>query len=100
MMSTTNSDRATSISNEAYELLDRFVGGLDDIIYELAEDKAKQKNRDSSTMEARIKIDVEDVKFAAQIVIDALKEQLGADIPHLSSIMEDIESCYQKKARR
>ena len=51
-------------------------------------------------MEARIKIDVEDVKFAAQIVIDALKEQLGADIPHLSSIMEDIESCYQKKARR
>lgn len=61
----------SSISDEAYTLLDSIVSGLDDAVYDLALEIARQRRKDDEG--APILIEVEDVENAGTVVADALK---------------------------
>lgn len=79
------------MSSEAYDLLNCFVSGLDDIIYEIAEGIASAKNKRTSA--GTVQIDKDDVRAAAQIVFEAIRDQAGKAIPQV--VAEQIEQMHQ-----
>ncbi len=76
-MSTVNKSRKSSMTSKAYDLLDCFVSGLDDVIYEVAEQLAVEKGRVEKGV---VEITHEEVQEAADIVFRAIREQAGKSI--------------------
>lgn len=62
---------SSAVSSDALELLDCFHSGLEDIVYEIAEDLAKK--RKGTPEKAPIQIEATDVVTAGNMVLDAIK---------------------------
>ena len=79
----------SEMTGKAYELLDCFVSGLDQVVYEIAESLAKDAGQlnDAGVVEIQHK----DVKAAAELVFKAIKE--NADIP--KDALDDINEMHQ-----
>jgi hypothetical protein len=83
--------RTSSMTGEAYDLLDCFVSGIDDLVYEIAESMAAE--RGSVTGDGVIEIDQNDVKRAADAVFQAIREQAGKSIP--KAVAEQVETMHK-----
>ncbi|HLQ44371.1 MAG TPA: hypothetical protein VK137_06565, partial [Planctomycetaceae bacterium] len=75
---------------EANSVLDSFTAGLDDVVYDIAERIARQRNPSVASPE----IDVEDVKKAAEIVLQGVRDavargQLPSDFETVLNEMRD-----------
>ena len=95
-MSTATSPVSRSyISREASDVLDCFTAGLDDVVYEIAERIARQRNPSVASPE----IDVDDVKKAAEIVLQGVRAaaaqgQLPGDF---GTVLNEMRECFQAK---
>ncbi|MFC1757217.1 hypothetical protein ACFL2H_00410 [Planctomycetota bacterium] len=97
-MSTANDSKQSSITGEAYDLLDCFVSGLDDLVYEIAEAEAKGNDR---VVEGVVEINRDDVKAAAELVFNAIRSQAGPAIPEaLEQMLAGMEDCFHAKCER
>lgn len=87
----------TVIANDAYDLLSCFANEFDDILYEVAEQIARQ--RGNVTHDGLVQIDFADVKQATGIVLQALRKEASMpDAPeYLASIVDDASSCVESK---
>ncbi len=83
-------DRSSSMTGEAYNLLDCFVSGIDDLVYEIAESMAAARG---SVNDGVVEIDQHDVKRAADAVFNAIREQAGKTIP--KDVAEQVESMHE-----
>ncbi len=96
-MPTTHESKNSSMTSRAYDLLDCFVAGLDDVIYEIAEAIAKSKGH---VIEGVVEINDEDVKEAAESVFKAIREQAGKSIPAVeASQIDEMHECVLEKCR-
>ena len=98
-MATANDTKTTSeMTSEAYDLLDCFVSGLDDVIYEIAE--AIASNKGQVTEDGTVEICQDDVKEAAQSVFMAIREQAGKSIPEaVRQQIEEMHECVLLKCK-
>ncbi len=93
------SSSQSSISGEAMDVMDCFVAGLDDVVYELAEQIARKRD---PAVES-ILIEVPDVQEAARLVFQGLREasergQLARSFePVLNEMQESFQSRCEKK---
>lgn len=94
-MSTANESRNSSMTSEAYDLLDCFVAGLDEVIYEIAESRAMAKGQEKDGV---VEITKDDVREAAEIVFDAIQKHAGTAIPQeRADEIEKMHQCVLKK---
>jgi hypothetical protein len=86
------------ISGEGLELLDCFVSGLDDMIYELAEEIAKKRDPSSSEV---VQIEAEDVRNAAELVYGHLRSlvKTGKLPETIESVIGSMERCCCGRGR-
>jgi hypothetical protein len=97
-MATANHSKNSEMTSEAYDLLDCFVQGLDDVIYEIAETIAREKVQTSSTGTVEIRRD--DVKEAALALFRAIREEAGKSLPaHVARHLEEMHDCVIAKCR-
>jgi len=89
-MATANQASESTISGKAMDLLDCFVSGLDDVILEVAETIAKERQGDV----VPIRIESQDVVQAADAFFGQIKDRLGAD-PSKAQILKTIEGMHQ-----
>lgn len=89
------------ISSEAMSLLDCFVSGLDEVVYEIAEELAKERMGNAAE-DAVIQIEPEDVKKAAHVVMEAIREQLNReDLPKTAKqAVEGMYDCLKRKCEQ
>lgn len=88
----------SSISGDAFELLDCFVSGLDDIVYEFAEEIARRR---SECPTGAVEIEAADVREAAHLVFDSIKKAAGdRDLPPgLVAEIEGMVRCLEAKCQ-
>ena len=93
-MATANDSKNSEMTGDAYDLLDCFVSGLDQVVYEIAEALAKQSGQvdASGTIEIRHK----DVEQAASLVFKAIRENPSIPQDALDDISE-MHQCVQEK---
>ncbi len=87
----------STISNEAYEILGCFAGGIDNLVYDLAEKIARERNPNLKL----VPIETEDIKTAAGKVIRSLK-QLAASggLPAgMEQEIDDMNRCLEENAQ-
>ena len=98
-MSAAPNDSGTSvISSEAYDLLDCFVFGIDDLVYEIAAMIAARKNQ--KTQDGTIEIELNDVKEAAELVFESIRSHVADKISlEAADRIEEMHSCILKKCR-
>ena len=60
----------SSMSGEAMDVMDCFVAGLDDVVYELAEQIARKRAPSAES----VLIEVDDVQEAARLVLQGLRD--------------------------
>ena len=88
----------SSISGEAMDVMNCFTSGLDDVVYELAEKIAQRR----SPSNAAIQIDVEDVKEAARLLFQGLRDasehgQVASSFePALNAMRESFQNRCEK----
>ena len=96
-MSATENLSATEsrISAKAFDLLDCFVSGLDDVIYKTAENLARMR----SPQGAPTQIEVQDIESAARQVIAAIRQRISTgEIPNeLAPVIDRMEKCLKLK---
>lgn len=96
-MTTANDSRNSTMTSEAYDLLDCFVSGLDEVIYEIAESLANSKGQ---IVDGIIEISQDDVKEAANRVFNAIRERAGKEIPQsVAQQIEGMHECVMEKCR-
>ena len=86
------------ISSEAYSLLDCFVEGLDDVVYEIAEEIARERTGIQAPRRP-VRIEAEDVKQAAARVVSFLQELVksGRAPAGLGDVLERLTLCLGSK---
>lgn len=97
-MATANESRNSAMTSEAYDLLDCFVSGLDDVVYKVAEAMAAEKGQ--ITSDDTVEITQEDVRAAAEVVFNAIHAAAGKSIP--AAVVEQIEEmhgCVMEKCK-
>lgn len=97
-MTTANESQKSVMTSEAYDLLDCFVAGLDDVIYEIAEGIAREKGRVSS--DGTVEIQKDDIRDAAELALNAIRDQAGKAIPKgAAEQIERMHGCVLEKCR-
>lgn len=100
MSSSANDTQDKSImSSEAFGLLDCFVSGLDDLIYEIAEEFARQQGKLNE--DGLVVIETDDIQRAAEAVFQAVKRQIAeSTIPaEVGPAVDKMYSCLLEKCR-
>lgn len=95
-MATTSQTSCSSLSGEAYDLIDCFYNGVDRIVYEVAESFARKRtgigSRDPVVIEA------EDVRAAGAQVIEALSSLGTIHIPdEIQDELKRMDDCMNSK---
>ncbi len=89
---------SSEMTGEAYDLLDCFASGIDDLVYKIAEGIAASNGQRSA--EGTISITAADVKQAADSVFNAIKAQAGKGIPEsVASEIQSMHECVLAKCR-
>lgn len=89
-------EASSEMTGEAYDLLDCFVSGIDDLVYEIAEQMAASNGHTNS--EGIVRITREDVKAAANAVFTAIKAEAGKTIPAaVAAQVEAMHECVMAK---
>jgi len=85
------------ISSKAFDLLDCFVSGLDEVIYKSAENLARLRSPNDNF----VQIEAEDIATAAEQVIAAIRERVRTgEIPkELGTEIDGMERCLNQKFR-
>lgn len=97
-MATTKELNSSEMTGEAYELLDCFASGIDDLVYKIAEGIAASKEQRSP--EGAISITAADVKQAAESIFNAISAQAGKSIPQsVASEIQSMHECVLAKCR-
>ena len=97
-MSTANESRNSAMTSEAYDLLDCFVSGLDDLIYEFAEAVAIENKH--ITESGTVEIDRNDVRQAADYVFQAIREQAGKSVSKsMAKQVDEMHECVLLKCK-
>jgi hypothetical protein len=94
-------EKSTSkISAEAFDLLDCFVAGLDDVVYDVAEHTARHRLGKSDPNDP-IEITGDDVAIAGETVIRLLREQVSQKVlsDSLGPILDQVERCFTSRRR-
>lgn len=89
-MATADQTNDTLISSKAFDLLSCFATGLDDVIRSVAETIARKRQGESRP----ILIETQDVEMAADLFLEAVRMQLGAD-PSKAEALQDIQEMWQ-----
>ena len=84
----------STISNEAYELLGFFTGGIDNLVYDLAEKIARKRNPNLKL----VPIETEDIKTAARMVIQSFKQlDASGELPEgMEQEIDDMNQCLEE----
>lgn len=90
----------STLSSDAYELISCFYHGVDELVYEIAEEMARQRNPQAAASGGPIQIEVEDVTKAGRQVIQALKGLIGArKLPsELEEAFGNMQQCFDNHA--
>jgi hypothetical protein len=94
-------EKSTSkISAEAFDLLDCFVGGLDNVVYEVAEHTARHRLGKMDPNDP-IEITADDITNAGETVIRLLREQVSQKVlpDELGPILDQVECCFTSRRR-
>ena len=89
-------EKSTSkLSAEAFDLLDCFVSGLDDVVYDVAEHTARHR-LGKMNPEDPIEITSADITVAGETVIRLLREQIFKNqlSESLAPILDQVERCF------
>lgn len=100
MATVENDKRQSSMSEEAYELFSCFHSGVDDVVYEIAADVARE--RLGVAAGEPVDIEKEDVRQAACKLLDAVKHLVasGKATAELEALVGGMGSCFNNKAAR
>ena len=98
MSTATMPEMQSSMSGEALNVLDHFVAGLYDVVYEIAEQISRKRNPAAKT----VQIEVEDIQQAAQLMFQGVHDamthgQLPADF---EPVLQGMQECFQVKCER
>jgi hypothetical protein len=88
-------DKQTSMSSEAYDLLDCFVDEFNDVIWEIAEKIAREKSNGGDTG-SPVAIEESHVRDAASLVSKAIENSR----PDLHDVVRDMVACMKSKLPR
>ncbi len=96
-MSTIDERPGAAISSEAFKLLDCFVAGLDEIVYEMAEDAARA--RQGIKGDKPVTIETTDIRVAAEFVLGHLKQSVKTNevSGDIQPFIDQIESCFKQR---
>ena len=85
------------LSDDAYELIECFYDGVDDLVYQLAEEMARKRNPSASP----VQIEVEDVRAAGEAVVESLKRLFeSGEIPdHVKEAIHGMGDCFDDRSR-
>lgn len=88
----------SSLSSEAFEMLDCFVAGLDDVVFSLAEQIARERHP-GIAHDAPVAVEVEDVKQAARTVIQGVRNAIkGGKLPaSFESVVQEMQDCFEER---
>lgn len=97
-MSVVEERSASKISAEAFDLLDCFVAGLDDVVYQMAEHIARHRLGKMNPAEA-VEINADDVTAAGEQLIQLLREQLKQNMAssEWAPILDQVENCFRSR---
>lgn len=85
---------STTINSEAFELLECFAGGLDELVLKLAENIAAKRQ----TANNEVEVGVADIQSAAQQLVKILQT---SDLPdEIRTDLDVMLSCFKRKLNR
>ena len=95
MSTATMPETQSSMSSDALDVMDGFVAELDDVVYEIAERIARQRNPSAKA----VQIEVEDIQQAARLMFQGVHDamtrgQLSSDF---EPILRGMQKCFQAK---
>jgi histone H3/H4 len=99
IMATADQGTQSRISSDALDLLNCYISGLDKVVYEMAEALAKQRMGETLATGKPIRIDANDVKQAADLLMNAIRHMAQSDGAHqeLVPAIEGMHQCLQAK---
>jgi len=78
----------------ALDVLRCYASSFDKIVYAKAEELARERQHESVVLGRPVRIEVEDVKKAAESFTSAIKQQFGND-PRYSQLVQDVEGMHE-----
>lgn len=93
-------DTKSQITGEAYELINCFYEGIDEVVYKIAKELARERCSAEVSADELIQIDIEDVRSAGQKVINMLRKAIAeGDLPQgMEAEVNAMDSCFSTKA--
>lgn len=90
----------SSLSEEAYDLISCFYNGIDEVVYSVAEQVAKERLRNSGgqvDLEQPILIEIEDVREAGKRVIAAVQHlvELNKMPAEMMDALGGMKDCFE-----
>lgn len=100
-MPTANPPTETRISSLALDVLGCYVETFDRVIYQIAEDFAKERQAEFVTLGKPVRIEVEDVKRAAELFTSSVRQQFGGSAEHHEFLhaVEGMHECLKKRCQ-
>jgi hypothetical protein len=91
----------STASSEALELLGCFYNGIDDLVYQIAEDVARAREGASRAADRPVQIEVADVKQAGDKVLAALRDmvKMGTLPADAGPALDAMKTCFETNAQ-
>lgn len=91
----------SAISSKAYSLLDCFVDGLDEVVYEMAEEIAKNRVGRTGELTVPVRIEADDVKQAGGQIIEYLRQLVatGKAPRELATVLDGMAECLAASSK-
>ena len=98
-MATVDDSVASTISDHALRMLKCFMSGLDDVVYEIAEQRARRR-LGGDHVAIPIAVEAEDVQKAAQFLAERIKKLVkeGELPPGTDARIDQMVQCCQRQA--
>lgn len=93
-MATVEQGDKSVISSEAFDVLDCFASGLDDVVYHVAEQIARQHS--ACQQGGTVVIEKSHVREAVTLIFDLLK-QSNIVPPEAKHDLQEMETCFRQK---
>ena len=98
MSTATMPETQSSMSGDALDVMECFVAGLDDVVYEIAERMSRKRNPTANA----VQIEVEDITQAARLMFQGVHDaitrgQLPSDF---EPVLQEMQECFQAKCER
>lgn len=84
----------TRISSVALDVLRCYASSFDKLVYTMAEDLARDRQKKHVDAGRPVRIELEDVRKAAELLTDAVEQRFGKDKDY-SHVVEDVKGMHE-----